>query len=83
MNVTAVSSGVLSVGDPVSGSGVTSNSVIASQISGTVGGIGVYRLNLAATAYAASTTITGVNGVSTSWVSATAAAVGELTAITK
>lgn len=83
LNVTAVGSGALGVGMPVSGSGVPSGAVIASQVSGTVGGIGVYIISPAATAYAASTTVTATGGVATSWVASSAAAVGELTIISK
>lgn len=83
LNITAVASGTVSVGDPVSGTGVPSGAVIASQVSGTVGAIGVYTISVAATAYAASTTLTGVGGVLTAWTASLAAAVGELTAISK
>ena len=82
MNVTAVASGTLKIGDPVSGSGIPSGAVVASQVSGTVGGIGVYTLDLPATAYAASTTVTAVGGVLTIFKAASAAAVGELVKIT-
>lgn len=81
MKVTAVGSGVLHVGDAVSGSGVPSGAVIASQVSGTTGGIGVYTLDTPATAYAASTTITAVAGVDTTWKAQSVAAVGELVKI--
>ncbi len=83
LDVTAVTSGVLAVGDPVSGTGIPAGAVIASQTSGTVGSIGVYVLSVAATAYAASTTVTATGGVQTDWVVSSAAAVGELTVITK
>jgi len=83
LNITAVASGTVSVGDPVSGTGVPSGAVIASQVSGTVGAIGVYTISVAATAYAASTALTGVGGVLTGWLASLAAAVGELTAISK
>lgn len=81
MKVTAVASGVLAVGQAVSGAGVPSGAVIASQVSGTTGGVGVYTLDTAATAYAASTTITVVAGVLTDFVAQSAAAVGELVKI--
>jgi len=81
MNVTAVTSGALAVGNPVSGSGIPAGAVIASQVSGTVGGIGVYTLTVPATAYAASTTITAVAGVLTKFIAQSAAAVGELVKI--
>lgn len=83
LNVTAVGSGALGVGMPVSGSGVPASAVIASQVSGTAGGIGVYTISVAASAYAASTTVTATGGVATAWVASLAAAVGELTVITK
>ncbi len=78
LNITAVSSGTLAVGDPVSGTGVPSGAMITSQISGTVGGVGLYNLSVPATAYAASTTITVTAGVLTSFKAMSNAAVGEL-----
>ncbi len=81
LNVTAMTSGTLAVGQPISGTGLTANSVIASQVSGTVGAIGVYTLTQRATAYAASTTVTSVAGVLTNFVTKTIAAVGELVKI--
>jgi len=81
LNITAVTSGLLEVGDPVSGTGVPAGAVIASQVSGTVGGIGVYTLSLSATAYAASTAITAVGGVLTLFKAQSVAAVGELVKI--
>ena len=81
LNVTAVASGVFAVGDPVSGTGVPANAVIASQLTGTVGSTGIYTLGTAATAYAASTALTVVAGVATSWKAKSIAAVGELVKI--
>ena len=81
LNVTAVGSGVLEVGDPVSGTGIPSGAVVASQLSGTAGGVGIYTLDTAATAYAASTTVTAVGGVLTAFKAQSAAAVGELVKI--
>jgi hypothetical protein len=83
LDVTAVASGALGVGRPVSGTGVPANAIITAQVSGTVGGIGVYTISPAATAYAASTTVTATNGVATSWTVSAPAAVGELAVITK
>lgn len=82
LNITAVASGALGVGMPVTGTGVPSNAVITAQNSGTVGGIGVYTISEVAADYAASTTITAVGGVATSWRASLAAPVGELTVIT-
>lgn len=82
LNVTAVGSGVLEVGDPVSGTGIPSGAVIASQVSGAIGGIGVYTLSAPATAYAASTAVTATGGIAvTGWKAKSAAAVGELVKI--
>lgn len=79
IDVTAVSSGTLNIGDGVSGTGIPTNSAIASQVSGTTGGIGVYTLTQNASAYAASTTITATGGVAaTGWFAQSNAAVGEL-----
>lgn len=79
LHITAVASGTLKVGDPVTGTGVPAGAVIASGPS--AGGVGDYVLDMSATAYAASTTITGVAGVDTGWKARTLAAVGELTKI--
>lgn len=81
LNVTALASGVLAVGDPVSGTGVPAGAIITSQVSGTAGGIGVYTITPAATAYAASTTVTVVDGVLTKFIAKSVAAVGELVKI--
>lgn len=80
LNVTAVGSGVLAVGDPVSGTGIPSGAVINGIVSGS-GGVGVYTLDIAATAYAASTTVTVTAGVDTGWTVQSFAAVGELVKI--
>lgn len=81
LNVTAVGSGVLEVGDPVSGTSIPSGAVVASQVSGTAGDVGIYTLDTRATAYAASTTVTAVGGVLTAFKAQSAAAVGELVKI--
>lgn len=80
LNVTAVGSGTLAVGDPVSGTGIPSGAVINGIVSGS-GGVGVYTLDIAATAYAASTTVTVTAGVDTGWTVQSLAAVGELVKI--
>ena len=81
LTITAVSSGLLDVGESVTGTGVPTGAVISSQISGATGGIGSYRLSVAATAYAASTAITAVGGVLTRFKCQSIAAVGELVKI--
>ena len=80
--VSAVGSGILKVGDPVTGAGVPANAVITSQVSGATGGVGVYTLSIAASAYAASTALTVVGGILvTGWKCKSVAAVGELVKI--
>jgi len=83
LTVTAVSFGSLDLGEPVTGTGVPANAVLASQVSGATGGVGTYTLSVAATAYAASTALTSVGGVAaTAWKAQSVAAVGELVKIT-
>ncbi len=79
LKVTAAS-GVFAVGDPVTGTGIPAG-VIASQVSGTAGGVGVYKFNARAAAYAASTALTVVAGIQTSFNFRSPAAVGELAQI--
>jgi len=81
VDVTAVSSGTLLPGNAITGTGIPSGATIASQVSGAIGGVGIYTLDIPATAYAASTTLTMVGGILTGWVAKTAAAVGTLTSI--
>lgn len=81
LDVTAVSSGALAVGDAISGTGVPTGATIASQVSGATGGVGVYTIDVPASAYAASTTVTVVAGILTKFVAKSAAAVGELVKI--
>lgn len=82
INITAISSGSVLVGDLIAGTGVPSGAVLSAQLTGTTGGIGLYSLTPAATAYAASTTITVTEGIVTKWKAASPAAVGELVKIT-
>lgn len=82
LNVTAVSSGSFDLGESVTGTGMPANAVLATQVSGTPGGVGVYTLSTAPSAYAASTALTSVGGVAaTGWKAASYAAVGELVKI--
>jgi hypothetical protein len=68
LNVTAVLTGGLSVGDPISGTGVTAGTTIAEILTGS-GGIGTYLLNIPGGApfHTASETITGAANISTGW----------------
>jgi hypothetical protein len=86
--VTAVGSGTLYVGDPVTdtttAANVATGAVIASQVNGTPGGTGVYTLSLSSAAagtYAAGDTLTTTGGILTSFVAKTSASVGELVQI--
>lgn len=81
LNVSAVASGTLQVGAGVTGTGIPAAAVIQSQISGAAGGVGVYRLDVPATAYAASTALTVAGGIVTKWKAQSPAAVGELVKI--
>ena len=58
LNVTVVGSGTLYVGNHIIGTGVTANTVILAQVSGTTGGVGHYTVNNSQTV--ASTTVTTV-----------------------
>ena len=81
LDVTAVATGTFSVGDAVTGTGIPATATIASQVSGAVGGVGIYTLNIPATAYAASTALTVAGGVLTKFVAKSVANVGELVKI--
>jgi hypothetical protein len=82
LNVTAVGTGNLGVGDAISGTGVPAGAAILSQVSGATGGVGVYTISVPATAYAASTAITAAGGIQlTKWTAKNFAAVGELVKI--
>lgn len=56
LNVTVDSATVISAGDVITGSGITANTYVVAQISGTTGGIGLYTLSNSMTV--ASETIT-------------------------
>lgn len=81
LNVTAVASGTLEVGEAITGTGVPAGAVIESQVSGAIGGVGVYTISVPAAAYAASTALTVAGGVLTAWKTKSPAAVGELVKI--
>jgi microcystin-dependent protein len=56
LTVSAVGSGLIQIGDILSGSGVTANTKVLNQLTGTTGGIGTYTVDTSQTV--ASTTIT-------------------------
>jgi hypothetical protein len=78
LNVSALASGVIGVGDVIAGSGVTGGTQITSQVSGTPGGVGTYRISVAQNF--ASTAVT-VGSIATPWFVNSAAAAGELAKI--
>jgi hypothetical protein len=65
LTVTVVGSGTLYPGTTISGTNVTTGSMIMSQLSGTTGGVGTYALNIGDMAVAAGTTISGTYGTLT------------------
>jgi hypothetical protein len=65
LTVTAVANGTLTVGTTVSGTGVASGTLIAQQLTGTVGGVGTYLLSQAQQQNVASETMTGAYGLLT------------------
>lgn len=74
LTVTAVTSGALAVGDPVSGTGIPAGTTITAFGTGT-GGVGTYTLSAATTATATGVTVTAVGASETEWwVHSTAAA---------
>lgn len=64
LTVTAITSGTIVPGTKISGTGVTANTRILLQLTGTVGGVGTYSVDLTTTA--SSTTITGNYSILTS-----------------
>ena len=65
MTVSAVGSGTIVSGAVISGTGVFTGTQIASQLSGTVGGVGTYLLSIDQRKSIASETISGTYGVFT------------------
>jgi hypothetical protein len=64
LTISAVTTGVLTAGQTISGTNVAAGQQILSQLSGTAGGIGTYQLSIEQSV-AASTTITGSGGTLT------------------
>lgn len=64
LTVTAVGSGTVVAGATLSGTGVASGTKVLSQLSGTAGGVGTYRVNIPAQTVA-STTVSGTYGTFT------------------
>jgi len=82
LNVTAIT-GTLAIGMPITATGgIAAGTSVAGFISGTLGGVGLYSLNIPGTAYTASGTIViTAGGVVTSYKAKSSAAVGELVQI--
>lgn len=78
MTVTAVASGALAVGQPLSGANVTAGTIITALGTGT-GGAGTYTVSPSQTA--ASATVTSLGAVETTWTVESPAAATELAVI--
>lgn len=66
LTVTAISAGAIIPGvTTITGSGITANTVITRQLSGSLGGLGTYAVSISQTA--SSTTITGVPSFASIW----------------
>jgi hypothetical protein len=76
LTVTAVGSGTLAPGQPISGGTITAGTTVLAQLTGTPGGIGTYSTTT--TANFASGTITANGGFETRWFVDSTAAAGEL-----
>lgn len=63
LTVSAVTTGYLTAGQTISGTGVTAGTAITGQLTGTAGGVGTYSVSVSQTV--ASTTITGSGGTLT------------------
>lgn len=79
MDVTAVASGVLNVGDPISGTNVNAGQKITSAVAPAAGGVGVYGIT-AADSFA-STTVTAAGALESQFYLHTACGAGELAMI--
>lgn len=79
LDVTAVSSGTINVGDVIAGAGITAGTQITGEITGT-GGVGTYQLSGVAQHVATAEAVT-VIGIPTKWYVQTVAAAGELAVI--
>lgn len=79
LDVTAIASGVIGAGDVITGSGITANTRITGQISGTPGGVGLYTITIAQRF--ASTATGSVPGIATPWFVNSLAAAGEVAII--
>jgi hypothetical protein len=83
LTISAVSAGEFGVGDPVTGSGISTGTKIASLGTG-VGGVGTYNVlvnGIATGQNAASTTITGAANITTGFVARSTALAGEIAKI--
>jgi hypothetical protein len=65
LTVTAVSSGTLVIGGVLAGTGIVTGTQIASQLSGSIGGTGVYLLDRSQQQLVSSEVINGTNGLMT------------------
>ncbi|MHB8283959.1 MAG: structural cement protein Gp24 [Caulobacteraceae bacterium] len=79
LTVSAVTSGTLVAGAPISGTGVATGSDVMNQLTGTAGAAGTYALNQYE--QFASTAVTAIGAVETRWYVDSVAAAGELAMI--
>lgn len=80
LTVTAVTSGTLAVGQPISGTGIAAGAYIASLGTG-AGGVGTYEMSANATADGTGVTVTSDGAEETQWYVHTTAAATELAKI--
>lgn len=77
LTVTVVGSGTVYPGSTISGTGIATGTQVVSQLTGTAGGVGTYRLNVADQS-AASTTVSGTYGTLTVGTATGTFAVGDI-----
>ena len=80
ISVSATPTSPLLVNDVIGGNGVTSETAVLSQSSGSTGGTGTYVVNQ--NTVVTSTTLTATTTVATKWLAMSSAAAGELVKIT-
>jgi hypothetical protein len=76
--VTAVGSGTVYPGATIANAGLATGTKVVSQISGTPGGVGTYRLNVGGQTVAAGATITGTYGLLTIGTATGTFAIGDI-----
>lgn len=80
LDLTAVASGTLEVGDTITGTGIAANTTITGQLSGTPGGVGLYRMSGTQQAFASAANVDS-GAIATPWIVNSVAGNGELAQI--